>query len=257
MTKFVPIDAILNYIPETIKEEESHQQLKSWAFQSYSLLNFEFRWEYNYAIIPFENHKACLPTDALRIAYVGFSRFDYQDTINPYFTSNYPNGLDENDKRLIIYQQVWQDKSMIEMYRPLRYVGSSPDLLTNDCVNLVCKDCYINFSFDKMLKNVTIDEAEGYLLVIYGTNAKTEDGLIIPNDSNLLQGLAYYAQAQHWLNRASRHEANGFNMVSQLLELSKNLITRFKASHMLKKINSNHVKDNTFRLFEFQKSLKR
>jgi hypothetical protein len=257
MFKFVTLDAVLNYIPEAIKEEESAQQLKSWAFQLFSTLNFEFRWDYKISIVPVIQHKACIPKGALKIAYVGYNLYDYSNKIQDFLIKNYPNGLDDEDKRLILYQSVFVEQSLVNSYKPLRYVGTSPNLLTNDCVNVFCKDCHINFSFDKMLNNITLDEKEGYVLIIYGTHAKEETDLIIPDDANLLQACAYYAQAQHWLNRASRHEANGMNMHTQFLQMSSNLLTKFKGSHILKNINSNNVKKNTFGAIDFHKGLKR
>lgn len=247
MYKYIPLEAILNYIPETIKEEESSKQLMSWALQAFKMSGLNWRWDYKVAIAQVVNHKACIPDGANKIHYLPYSLVDYEEDLSTYYIGTTNNGLDEENSRLVLYQQILLDSDVFRSFLPMRFVGQNPALLSKDCLNLYCKDCAIGFSINKEMTQLTVDQEEGYVLMVYNAEIENEHGeLLVPDDVDLLQGMAYYAQAQHWLNRASRHEAQAMNMYKELLQLSQVMMTKAKGRHILRNINIAKNREITF-----------
>ena len=247
MYKYIPIEAILNYIPEAVKEEESSKQLLSWAHQAFRSSHLEWRYDYKVVISEVINHKACVPPDANRIAYVSYSIVDFSEDLLPYIVVDYPNGLDDSDKRFVLYQKTILQSELLYSFYPMKYVGQSPALLTKDCLNLYCKDCSIGFSVSKDMSFIQLDQKEGFALIVYSSEIKDENGnIMIPDDVDLIQGCAYFAQAQYWLNKASRHEATAMSMFEKFMQLSQQLMTKAKGKYILRNVNTDINKQITF-----------
>lgn len=257
MNSYIKLDAVLNYIPPAIMEEVSTGMLKKYAYQCFRANGIK-NWKdhYSYIVTKINHGKAYLPKDINKIAYVAYSyeKPNADSHYNRDIVLDYPNGLDEEDRRVIYYQEGILNNQERLSFFPLKYIGNNTALLEQRCLNLYCQDCSLGFSVDKMLDFIQIDVLEGYLFVIYSGNPVDEFGnLIIPNDENLLQGLAYYAQAQAWLNRASMKEQNAYNMFREMLTLSEREMTKARNKNLFQTFNPNKIKALNFGRFDYDK----
>lgn len=256
MYKYIKLDAVLNYIAPAMLEEVSTEKLKSYAYQAFNKAGIK-NWKnhYSYCLIKVNNGKAYLPKDINKIAFVAYtvSKPDGKNFYNRDIVLDYPNDLNSEDKRVIYYQEAFINSDSLNLY-PLKYLGNNPSMLEQRCLNLYCTDCNIGFSVDKMLQFIQIDVTEGYLFVVYSTNPVDDHGnIIIPDDANLLQGLAYYAEAQAWRDRAVRHEQNAMNMFFEMLRLSENEMIKARNKNLFQNFNPNNIKSLNFGRFNYEK----
>jgi len=228
MIKYVPISAILNYIPSAITDETSPTQLKSWAYQLFKTSNLD--WKYNIVgeVIEIDNHSARLPEELLGIYFIGY--FQEEDYIQSLITLNQTNLLDSSDRRLIIAQQQLLENDIYQYLVPLKYIGSNKDFHHLS----MCDNCTIGFSIDKLLSCITLDLKEGKLFILYKTLVKDDGEIMIPDDPTLLQSLSYYAQAQYWLNKAARGDNYANNMFIQMMRASTELFTKAKSLELFR-----------------------
>ena len=125
---------------------------------------------------------------------------------------------------------------------PLKYKGSKAG---------VCKYCFTDphceYGFTVDLNNVMwTDFQEGFVCVAYQTHPKNEDGdLLIINESRLLMGLSYYAEAQHWRNRRGMKEQNSHRFYDDALRRASELIKAANGHIKLRNIDSDLAKQYT------------
>lgn len=253
--KYVNIRAVLNFIPEAIREEESETNLLMWAFQGFRE-NTGKTWKYNYktCLVPVANHKASLPNGVVKVAYVGFSLskpgcLDTDKDLG-YTVDTFHNKTDDNDYRVIIQQQLIPNCPEI-LGVPLRYVGQNPEVLTKKCMNLYCRDCSIGFSISKTMESITIDTSHsGWLCIVYKTLTRDDDNnIIIPDDPDLLRAMSYFAQAQHWLNRDARKEQGAFQRYQSMLYQASNKFGEANGKAALRAFNPENLQSFIFDRF--------
>lgn len=228
MIKYVPLDAVLNYVPLSIQEETTANQIKSWAYQLFKQSNLN--WKYNIIgeVIELTNHNAVLPKELLGIYYIGYSAEDLD--IPSIIGIKNTNLLDGTDRRLIIAQQQLAQDTIYSYFKPIKYIGSDSSFhhLSYPL------DCTIGFSVDKTLSCITVDLKEGSLFILYKTIAKEGDDIIIPDDPSLMQALSFYAQAQFYLDKVGRGDRNAFTMYNQMLSMATTMFTKAKSTEMFR-----------------------
>jgi hypothetical protein len=228
MIKYISINSILNYIPQSIQEEVSATQLKSWGYQLFKMSNLNWKYEILAEIIEVKNHTAKLPDEALGLHFVGYAVSE--EAIDSIITLKQTNLLDDTDRRLIIAQQQLLENDIYQYFRPIRYIGSNKSFHHLS----ICDECTIGFSVDKKLNCITLDLKEGFLLILYKTLVKDNGNILIPDDPTLLQSLAYYAQAQYWLDKAARGDRNAANMHTQMLSYATELFRKAKSLELFR-----------------------
>ena len=239
MNKYISLKAVIPYLPRYIKEEESESQLLSWALLGYRQNITVPAWkdDFRVCLATVTNNRAKLPFGINKIISIGYSKnkpCKENDTTQQWFDS-----MIDNDFVLLSQDIAYQN--LKRNLQTLRYVGQNPELLTFGCANLFSK-CNINFSVDKQLKYVTLDEPEGYLVIVYSSSV-TEDGdYLIPDDADLLQALAYYVEARHWHDRAARKEESTEGMFQQRLLMADNKFREFRNKQVLRKFNADGYK---------------
>lgn len=227
MIKYVPLDAILNYIPLSIQEETTPLQLKSWAYQLFKQSNLN--WKYNIVgeVIELKNHKAKLPSDLVGIYYIGYAATDLD--IPSIIGIKNTNLLDNTDRRLIVAQQQLMEDTIFNYFKPIKYIGSDSSFH-----HLSYPNCTIGFSVDKKLSCITVDLMEGSIFILYKTIAKEDDEIIIPDDPSLMQALSFYAQAQFYLDKTGRGDRNAFTLYNQMLSMATTMFIKAKSTEMFR-----------------------
>lgn len=236
MYKYVPIDKVLTRIPEALLEEESDSKLIRWALKGYkqNVKHINTTHETKFCISQLKDHKAKLP--------VGFKQlyeFRYSDVL--------PTELGENNstiytvdtyngEHVIIFQGILFQKFAGYSER-MKFAGQNTDVVHNSCVNILCQDC-INYSISHDLSTLTADVKEGYVLGLYMSNIEDEGTQLIVDDPTLIDALAEYCIAQHYLNASLRRESNAYEMNVQHLMRANNLFQEFENRNLLRKFDA-------------------
>lgn len=235
MYKYENIKKVLTYVPSGLLEEENEATLIKWALQGYSanVRNTNTTDDIKFCILKIENHKATLPTGFKKIFEVGYS-VSLPQELNSNTVFLQPT-IDEN--RVTIFQA-----SFYQYFRPytsyMRYVGQNSALFENNCINLLCQDCNINFSISKDVSTLSCDMEEGYVTMLYRATVQDLDGnYLVPDDANLWQALAMYVEAKHWQDRFFRKEEGANNIYVERLKMANNYFQTFQKEDLFRKFD--------------------
>ena len=243
--KFISLKAVLNYIPDSIRREESDAQLLSWAFQGFrrNIKNGNLLYDFKTCLIPIVNHKAKLPKGVLKLATVLYTAEKPKacdDEDDPtYLLDRFYNKADEDDIRYIVQQHLMlANLDHLSNYKMLSYQGQNPEMLLKSCGALYCKDCSTGFHITKSMSHIIIDECEGWLCVTYKAMVEINGELAIPDSVNLLTAMGLYAEAEHWRNRRGGKEANADNYYKDALLFSSTAFREFKNDNLFSSFNA-------------------
>lgn len=236
MYKYENIKKVLTFVPLGLLEEENEATLIKWALQGYSanVRNANTTDDILFCILQIVDHKATLPTGFKKILEVGYSETLPNDVLNSPTIFIQPT---IDGERVTIFQA-----SFYQYFRSfityMRYVGQNPALFDNNCINLLCEDCQVNFSISKDLTTMTADIEEGYVTMLYRTAVKSEDGdYLIPDDNNLWQALAYYVTAMGFRDRSFRKEEGANALFRENLSMANNLFKTFQKEDLFRKFD--------------------
>lgn len=250
MLKYTSLKSVLNFVPNYVKEQEDEVQMLSWAFQGYreAVRQSLITDNYKVAILKVENHKATLPNGMKKIMETGWSATNPVDQLPPnsqevFFPTQIGN------IHILLAEAVYYS-SIKNHITLMRYVGQNPELLDNQCVNIFCPTCFIEFSVNKTLTQLTTSEKEGYITIVYTVVAKEGDDFLIPDVMELQQGLAFYIEKCHWADRVGRKEEGAMTMYLQNLEFAKNYFNQFIKNKMLQSFSPDEYRDKILGRFD-------
>ena len=227
MIKYVPIDAVLNYVPDAIKEQVDTTQMLSWAHLTYRTMSLQLFEELKVVDITVKDHRAKLPDDVSRILSVIHNEpgVDLPDEVI----------RDYGDNRLIIAQEIFFSSPYFNNAKNLRYLGQMRSPLIDK--QLYCNNCDTGFSIDKYMSCLYIDYPDGNVTLIYFADIEADGVKMIPDDPDLMMGLSYFIQAKFWEEKVYSHEANAIQLASQMHQQSSARLGAFQGRHRLKLIN--------------------
>lgn len=244
MQDYVKIDACLSYMTNAVKEQADQLQLLQYASQAWRSIEMPAKYEIRFCLVEVSDHRASLPSDVKQIKYVG-----YTDEMIP------DNGLYQwvevdNERRAVFLQQTLMltENAYINSFRPLYYLGQNRSKLIDR--ELWCSQCEIGFSVDAKLKCLTIDIPDTVLLIGYYALLKDEDGdFLVPNDPDLLAGLAAKASAMVFRDMADRRMEGTFNREQHYNVIAAQKIGEFKGAQHARNFNPQlhqRLKQNRF-----------
>lgn len=248
---YVPIKAVLNYISSAIQEEQqSEMQLLSWALQGLRSVEFPQKYERKVCFLEVKDNKATLPTGWRELNLVTYL---YQE----------PSSSDIDSLAYCTQQEFAEDCKDVEEkickipitfglfvhsdyynnnFRPLNCKLKSKGIGTNCCT---LKDCEYGFSVKGDC--IYVDFQEGILCVDYDTEYRDEEGnFLVPDDVDLLRGMAEYIKYMHWEGRADRHEQNALKRSEMHLIKAERLLTKAKGKFFLRSVDEDTLKDIQF-----------
>lgn len=246
MYDFIPLKAVLNYLPAKLIEEQSNTlQIESWALQALRSINFEQKYQKKICILEIKDHKAELPNGIKQINLVTYlyKQPSSSDIVSlSYCTKQeYDIKCTDNDIcTLPIYHSLWINSDYYKNnYQPLNYKGIGE---RNLCIRYGDYSCDYGFSID--INNlIWTDFKDGIICIDYLSELQNETGeFIVPNDVDLLRGCAEYVMYQHWLNRSMVHEETAFRKSSEHLHRAERLLTKAKSKFLLKNIKLENIK---------------
>lgn len=236
MVKFVPLEAVLNYIPESIKQQTDKAQILSWANLAYRTYKLPFKEKVEVKLLEVRSHRIIIPDDVVRIMEVRHS--------NPGVDLPKEIIRDYGEYRLIIAQEVFFASPWYRQARPLRYLGQHRGTLIDE--QLYNKKCADGFSIDETMTCMTIDYPDGEAAVVYKTLV---DG--IPDEPNLMQGLSYYVESCYWREKVFAHESNAYQLSDAARIKSRNYLEAFKGAIVIEGIDTEKHNNFVFRRNRF------
>jgi len=229
MIKYTSLDAVINYIPESIRRDIDLLKVKFYANQAYRRFDLPFQKKIEYAVLEVSNHKAILPDGLKRIVEIRYNPF-YPD-------SNVLTVLkDYADYRLIVSQEVFFGSSFYSVSRPMKYLGQNRIAMIDEA--MYCNTCEVGFSINSEMNCLTIDVADGSIIIGYWTDVVDEEGqTLIPDHPDLLLGLSYWVQAQYWLDKSYMHTDNSFNFYREASRLAEVHLNAFRNKRLFASMN--------------------
>lgn len=247
MYKYVNIKKVLNFVPSGLLQEESESTILKWALRGYinNVRNKNTREQSFLGISKIKDYKASLPN-----GFKGIYDACYFDT--------FPKDVfktGENGGNNTIYLQDNFDGNKVTVFQAIvftqiyhrgtamRYAGQNKDLVYNKCLTLLCQDC-INFSISRDYTTMTIDMEEGYVAYLYQSTIQDEVGnFLVPDDIELLQGLAYFAEAMHYQDRRFRKDQGANQLFIETLQMANASFSEFQKRDLFRKFNpDNYVR---------------
>lgn len=229
--KYVPLDAVLNYVSDVVKTDANVEQLKAWMLQFYKGENIAPAYDYEYINVPIKNFKAYLPpNDIVRIGEVIDIGNNPQDVIT--------NTVDYGDYRLIINQEIFFGSNSYKMGRRFAYKGQNRQAIVDNA--MYCRNCEIGWSIDRQMRCISIDISEGEIAVGYYKLLKDDGQVMIPDHPKLLMALASYATSRYFLNKA-HNLTDSYNAAYQMFQTedlkATNLMREFKSIDIMRSVN--------------------
>lgn len=238
MIKYTSLDAVVNYLPDAVRKDLDLLKIKFHANQAYRRFDLPFQKEIQYAVIDVVNHKAILPSGLVRIVEMRYNPF-YPDSDVLTVLKDY------SDYRLIVSQEVFFGSTYYSNSRPMRYLGQNRSAMIDE--NMYCNTCDVGFSVNSELNCLTVDVADGSIIVGYWTNVYNDnDELVIPDHPDLLLGLAYWIQCQYWLNKAASHTENAMNLYRETSRLAEVHLNNFRSKRLFASLNVKKHNEFTF-----------
>lgn len=215
MTKYIDIKAILNYIPNSIRDDAGDKRLLSYAFQALRIYVPQ-RIFLGLAMIvrPIINHKVNLEEGTRRIEGVWYLEdLERFTTTNGYLFVTDNDGLKDNSQRdEFVSEKTISYEDIIKHNQPMCYMGEHGFLVNNEYLSFYDGDCHLGFSVDYNMTCLTTDVKTGYAIVLYQEFKQSSSGFLVPDDANFLQALAYAAEAQAWRERSANKEQGAEGM---------------------------------------------
>lgn len=234
MVKYVPFEALMNYVPDSIRQQVDKLQILSWGNLIYRTYQLPHQEELKAVDITIKDHRAKLPDDVIRIIDVRHNSPQY-DIPKEIFR-------EYGDYRLIIAQEVFFTSPFYLQSKPLKYIGQNRSVLIDS--DLYCQKCELGFSLNKTMDCLVVDYPDGNAIVLYKAPVTENGELFIPDDPDLMMGLSYFVQARYWEDKVYAHEQNAHNLAESMHAKSRIHLEAYKGRMILKGINVG--KHNTF-----------
>lgn len=249
MIKYVSIKSALRFIPKPLFRQSNELDFMSWMLDAYRELDLPATFENKVQIFEIDNGKLELPQEIKEINLISYLAnepsnndiYSLTDCIcNP--ESN-ANEEDTNNpcQYTLSYKMFLTSSYYKNNYAPLLYVGNrTQSLLCNDCPNLH-SSCKNTFTIDKdNILHTNLDK--GYLCIDYTTEMVDENGeFLILDLTEVKRYLAYYAEYQHWRERAAVKEQSAGNMAQDALIKAETWLKKCRGILILRGINPHDI----------------
>jgi hypothetical protein len=138
MSRYIELDAVLNYISSGIKEEFPFLQLLSWATQGLGTIDVGERFERNIVMLYMDNHKVCLPDDVKYINSIKYTNVNPIEAAHGCGCNECIEEVTEDCCCISINHRIFVESQLnTQHFVPMRYMGNSTH---KKCVT--CKDMY-------------------------------------------------------------------------------------------------------------------
>lgn len=248
--KFVPIKAVLNFISSAVQEEEASElQLMSWAFQALRMIDIPQRFERKVCILEVIDHKVKLPLGWREINMVSYLHKEPNQKDIDSLTYCYKKDFDskcKDEKEYVCKLPLTYALFINSSYYNNNYKPMQNKLRNKGVSEYLCKLKHCEQSFSIKGDYIYTSIKEGFICLDYETEYKLNGEYQVPDDVDLLRGMAEYVKYMHWEKRADRHEQNAFRRSETHLQKANLLLMKAKGKFLLRSIDVEVLKSITF-----------
>lgn len=262
--KYKPIDVVLAYISPALRRDASDMDLKFYAMNAYRSLGQYDTQELVCCTLPIYDGEVELPDDVLSIR-----RMSYTEELDSDFGCKYKiecscgsvlcdNVTESEDGctscnscgecadevkafstrtnsicKHTVHYSIYLN--YLENYQPttLGFKGNSRGIISNDCMQQC--DEYVTFSPSS--NNLLVQKSCGYLNIVYIAQLKDDkNNFLIPDDANLIRGLALSAESDYYRNMVAT-DPNYLSISNNLAKRSDDFLKAFRAEKLMSRIS--------------------
>lgn len=251
MTRYVPIESILNNFPESLRNEIGDTTLVSLALEGYDILGLPEQNETKIQIFEIVDHKIELPDEVKEIDYVTYMETEPEDcdcqdlacACGAPEALNFETRSNEICNYTINYKIFLDSNIYKKNFKPLKYVGNlNRDVLCGKCRNRFCHSCSETFAVDKN-RILWTSVKEGFLCIEYITRVQDNDTIMIVSDSKVIRYLRAYSIAMALQNRDLQE---GNTKYVQYLREAEIALKAAKGRRILRSIDPNFISEIVF-----------
>lgn len=251
MTKYIPIEAILNNFPESLRNEVGDTTLVSFALEGYDMLGLPEQHETKIQFFEIIDYKLELPDDIMEINYVTYMASEPEDCDCQALASacGAPEVLDFETRsneicNYTINYKIFLDSPLYNKnFKPLKYVGTlNRDSLCGNCKNRFCHDCSETFAIDKN-RMLWTSLQEGFLCIEYAARMEQDGSLMIIDDPKIKRFLRLYAIAMSLQDRDLQDGNTKYIQYNREAEMA---LKAAKGRRILRGIDPNFVSEISF-----------
>jgi len=242
---YTSIKSVLSRINLPEDQYESDDIIE-WAMQGLDITNIPNAYQQEMAVLDISNHKAKLPCGITQIEIVvkalnkpiDNKLLDEVSQCNiDYINKQHVDRIQEygiiNNYNLFVSSNYF--KNYFEILR-MKRKPLMKRFHCSTCPNLT-STCNSEYYIDNNNTIITSFEC-GQICIGYLKHAVDENGdFLIPDEENLIQGLAYYSMAKHWEQRANTKEENALNMHIFYLNKAQTLLAKARGIYISKSFN--------------------
>lgn len=261
--KYTSIKAVLNRL--TIpKDQYDKIDAIEWAIDALDQTNIKNAYEQEMAVIPIKNHRGKLPTGLVQIEVVATPMINKKPSLSEldeleqyeidYINKSQVDRIDNqgiiNNYNLFITTDYWKNNFYILSMTNKPFMGK---FHCNDCPNFN-STCEYEYSIDTR-GNITTSFESGDLCIGYLKHAIDESGdFLIPDQQDLIQGLAAYIMAKHWEQRLNMKEEGAMNLHFMYMNRAQNLLAKARGIFITKSFDFTDYKNIVYKNIKWANS---
>ncbi len=251
MIRYTPLKSILNYVAKGARDNYNDPTLLHYALSAYRKYSVGERWKRTIEILPIVDNIVELPANLKQINRLTYSCHqpcaeDVDDlcaAIDTSTTTTDPAADNTPTNSIVpicatVYYTVFQESHFYRRMEVLKYIGVSNGLFCKDCPNLNCSGCQGTFSFNANNNLIIHTHSSGWVCLDYMGEITDDCGdLLIPDDEDLKQGLAYYADYMAARERMWTKEEQMANIANQSLQLAETRLKAYRGKAIMRNID--------------------
>ena len=240
--KYVPIQTVLSYVSQNMRKQSDDDTILDLAVQAYRTMNMSNRWERKIDVLEVKDNMVELPCDWKKIVRVTWwdqmpCQKDMEDLCNSSDATamdTTPQGESTSGDTIgppgtTIFYRIWEQSVVYKHGEELIYMGTASNVFCEDCPNTTNLTCSSYFSLNPNGNMVVHNHSDGWICFDYLGEIYTEDGMpMIPDDEDLKQGLAWYAEAMEARNRMWTKEEAMMKVADDALQKAEVRLKRFR-----------------------------
>ena len=255
--RYIPIKTVLSYVSQNMRKQTDDDTILDLAIQAYRTMELSNRFERKIEVLEVKDNRVELPCDWKRIVRVTWwedmpCQSDVEDLCSN-STATAEDTTPQGESTLAdtigppcttVFYRIWENSVVYKRGEELIYMGTANNVFCEDCPNPTNLTCSSYFSLNHNGNMVVHNHATGWICFDYLGEVTCDDGTpMIPDDEDLKQGLAWYAEAMEARNRMWTKEEAMMKIADDALQKAEIRLKRFRGraiAHGLdrRKINS-------------------
>ena len=243
---YTSIEAVFSRLSIPADQYDDDEVIE-WTMQGLDMTKLRGAFEQDMDLIEISNHKGMLPLGIAEIEIVAKPLMDQTPTAEEieslteceidYINKNQVDRIQNqgivNNYNLFINSPYFQNNFEVLSITNRPFTSK---FHCRTCPNLhsVCEE---NYSLNTSGQIITSFES-GVICIGYLRSATDENGMfIIPDNEDLIQGLAGFVMAKHWEKRMNMKEEGAFNMYNLYMDRASSLLAKARGIEITKAFN--------------------